>query len=342
MYESLLQALGTVVDTPGSVTRGLGSGVVRGLRGLLGDEEQSQLAARDFGRAFAGIGDPSQRVYGSEWTGDPWSGMAVDMVADPLNVLGGVGLLKGAKAAKLAKANNKAAMATLEGTGYFDRAIPAELRGIAENAPPGYAKAMEGAARMSTRSQMLKKPFAEAVKDAKTMSRDDFVFGPAKTANPPKPLYGSGVADELDNLGGEMPEDMAAAWNTIASRYPRTTRSMMVQATPEGALAGYMVPINSGKRHGTSMIGIRPDEATPETFLHEILHVAQNKLGIIPPEPSAEFIHKFLEPSAWRRSIEASRAGSLYDYGNALQRVPRQSPLLAALLAGNAARTQRY
>lgn len=100
MWDGLLQALGaagTVLDTPGSIARGLLSGQA--------------------GRAFGGILDPSQRVYSEEWTGDPWSGMAVDMATDPLNLLGGVGLLKTARAAKFAKANNarKAASAAKSG-----------------------------------------------------------------------------------------------------------------------------------------------------------------------------------------------------------------------------------
>lgn len=89
MLDTLLnavQALGNVVDTPGSVVRGLLSG--------------------NPSRALSGILDPSQRVYGSEITGDPYSGFAVDMALDPLNLVGGLGLLKTAKAAKLAKANN--------------------------------------------------------------------------------------------------------------------------------------------------------------------------------------------------------------------------------------------
>lgn len=92
----LLQALGfagDVLDTPGSVARGLLTGNV--------------------GRAFGGILDPSQRVYGSEVTGDPYSGFAFDVATDPLNLIGGLGLLKTARAAKAAKASNAAREAIL-------------------------------------------------------------------------------------------------------------------------------------------------------------------------------------------------------------------------------------
>lgn len=89
-----LNAVGTVVDTPASVFRGLLSGQP--------------------GRALGGVLDPSQRVHGEEITGDPYTGFALDLAADPLNLLGGLGLFKTAKAAKAAKASNRARQALLD------------------------------------------------------------------------------------------------------------------------------------------------------------------------------------------------------------------------------------
>lgn len=81
--DAILQALGaagTVLDTPGSVARGALSG--------------------QFGRALGGIFDPSQRVYGEEWTGNPWTGAIVDMALDPTAIAGGVAAGLGGKAVK--------------------------------------------------------------------------------------------------------------------------------------------------------------------------------------------------------------------------------------------------
>lgn len=100
MDNGLLQALGAVgdvLDTPASILRGLVSGQP--------------------GRALGGIMDPSQRVHGSEWTGDPLTGMAVDIGLDPLNLIGGLGLLKGLKAARAAKASNATREALLASGG---------------------------------------------------------------------------------------------------------------------------------------------------------------------------------------------------------------------------------
>lgn len=92
----LLSTAGTVLDTPSSVVRG--------------------LLAGDPGRAFGGVFDPERRVSGAELLGnDPnaslFSGqglanMGTEMALDPLNALGGLGLLKTLRSAKAIKANN--------------------------------------------------------------------------------------------------------------------------------------------------------------------------------------------------------------------------------------------
>lgn len=146
---SAVQALGNVVDTPGSVARGLVSG--------------------NPSRALAGILDPSQRVYGSEITGDPYSGFAVDLALDPLNLLGGIGLLKGTRAAKLAKATN------------------------ARNA------AMRAAGGMPEEIARLTKIVDEAGNPLRTYHGTPEAFGSYDLARAdPKALYGKGIYTTAD------------------------------------------------------------------------------------------------------------------------------------------------
>ena len=77
----MLSAAGTVLDTPGSVMRG--------------------LCAGEPGRAFGGILDPSQRVSGTEMIGleqgslgNEALGFGASILTDPLTWAGGLGLLK--------------------------------------------------------------------------------------------------------------------------------------------------------------------------------------------------------------------------------------------------------
>lgn len=319
-----LHTLGNIVDTPGSVARGLLAAPFTG----------------QWNRPFTGILDPTQRVYGQEWTGNPWTGMAADIATDPLNILGGIGLLRAARGAHAASQANALAMNALEGTGYFTKQIPTEFSNIAKIAAstdPDYLRAMETGANLPTRNPMLKLPLEEAVAKAKSMPRDDFVFGPAKTATPPMPNY-----------AGEMPEAVANAWSTIASRYPRTAeRTYLYQLQDLDPLTAAITPNAYGnmylKKGGlANNIWIKPNDVTPETILHELLHSAQDKLGLIPFPEHTKYITQFLEPPAWRRSIEASRAGSLYDYANSLRDKPSLSPLLAALGGLNVSRTGAY
>lgn len=362
MLDALLnavQALGNVVDTPGSVARGLGSAGVRGVRSLLGDDEQGRLAIRDLGRAVLGILDPSQRIYGSEWTGDPITGMVADIATDPLNLVGGVGLLKTAgKINKTLDANDAARVALA--TAHRDaKAYPGMLKGYMS---PSYVAAAEAGAKLPTRHPMLKMPLSEAAKKAKAMSKDDFVFGPTKVAGdeiPQATYYRADMADDSFELNpttsdvtnyvpDEMPEKLQESWNVFASRYPRTAAKYgnIAEEIASKHQGGFVHPGHSllaaeGLPYlPQGMVTLKPNSG-PATIFHEMLHAGQHRLGKFKDFATRADEHMALEPSAWRRNIETDMAKALYKYGNAVQDVPSQSPLLAALAGLNIGRAGR-
>lgn len=396
MWDGLLQALGAignVVDTPGSVARGLGSAGVRGLRGLLGDEEQGQLSARDFGRAFAGIGDPSQRVYGSEWTGDPWSGMAVDMVADPLNLLGGAGLLKGAKAAKLAKANNakRASMLatggmpeeiakltkivdesgkplkTYHGTGeVFDKFDVEKLdpnalygKGIYKTADPEIASEYASARNKAMLNQEMLPEFNKRVdslvpqfkrqygswtaahpEDVAMLMKDSARRGDPSLAGYLKDF---GVESHFDDLMTKPKPNVRMGY--VDARNPLNIDDIKTDFDMHGALSqgdnlGYegnsLLPYDMGGG----------DDLLPSDYMRYLTDRGHNTQQVLRGAGYDSMMHTggAITGGKPHQVVIALDPSQVYSpwIAPASQRVPRQSPLLAALLAGNSARTQRY
>lgn len=127
----LLEALGVVgdvFDTPGSVARGLLSG--------------------NAGRAFGGILDPSQRVSGKEMLGQ-WglinpedeglggeiAGIGASLATDPLMLLSGLGLLKGAKYLRGGRAGLGAEAAAGQAAGQVAEEVSPLLRAMGTEAP---------------------------------------------------------------------------------------------------------------------------------------------------------------------------------------------------------------
>jgi len=143
----ILQGVGDVVDTPGSVVRG--------------------LIAGDPGRAFGGILDPSQRVSGREMlgleegVGNEILGIGASLATDPLMLLSGLGglkLLRGGRAVAEAAPAVRAAeeapalLRTLQAAPEVKAAVeaPALVKAIEapELAPTFYSRLEQAAAKM--------------------------------------------------------------------------------------------------------------------------------------------------------------------------------------------------
>jgi hypothetical protein len=238
---------------------------------------------------------------------------------------------------------NDEAMRVLTASFDLEQKSPSFLKGTQ---PKSYVAAAEAGANLPKKHPMLKMPLSKAAAKAKTMSKEDFVFGPAKVAGEDIPVatfYKEGVVSEI-------PEKMQNAWNTIASRYPKTAArysNLIEELVHNGSFVSPGNEALSGLPHLTQGAVALSKNAGPTTLLHELVHAAQSKLGIMQklakdPDTTRAVSDMALEPTAWRRSIESEMAKALYKYGNAVQDVPSQSPLVAALLGHNAGRSGAY
>lgn len=88
----MVQTVGTVLDAPRRAAWQM-------FPWMLGNSDVNPIEAAL---------DPSKAVSGEDVTGDPYTGTALEMLGDPLNILGGIGLVKKLGKASKAKAFNKA------------------------------------------------------------------------------------------------------------------------------------------------------------------------------------------------------------------------------------------
>lgn len=193
----LLSGLGTVLDTPGSVARGLLSG--------------------EPGRAFGGVFDPEQRVSGREMLGfgenDPESwelgdvaGFGAELVTDPLNLLPGYYGVK--NAGKIAGAVGDAGK-FMKGSGNVLAGVLADEAGTDAISPLGMSMLIDA---MRKKSGGSGKMFDQAIKDyaletpdAQVMARmaEEGIADPSQyfsIGSQTKPLV-SGVPSVPEGLG---------------------------------------------------------------------------------------------------------------------------------------------
>lgn len=352
----LLDALttaGNVLDTPGSVARG--------------------LLAGNPGAALGGIFDPSQRVYGRDLLegygllgenmpgfdlGDV-AGFGAEVATDPLNLLGG-GLL----ARALGKTG--AARKVLQKTGYFREPAapprgPAGWGAVDTVGDDPYTMARAAAAALPPHNPNLRLPLAEAGRQAARQGREAFVYGPARGEPTPFQYYAwtPGQEELLARLPhDQIPDQVRRAWEVMSSRNPRaSTLAPRLVENPNfattGARANFAREMGSGMRPemadalpaellGQPAIGVPVGggQLSPGSLFHETLHAAQNRLGLMNQaryQPAGNYgvrgaMESALEPTAWRRSMDEEQGLALYDYLLARR---AQSPLLAALAGQN-------
>jgi hypothetical protein len=113
----LLQGVGTVLDTPRRMAWAV--------PGWLGGGTDPITAALN----------PSEAVSGEDVTGDPYTGTALELLGDPLNLLGGFGLIKKLGKARKAKAFNKTAARLLE-TGGMPEDVARLTKAVDETGEP--------------------------------------------------------------------------------------------------------------------------------------------------------------------------------------------------------------
>jgi len=317
MLADILGGVGNVLDTPGSMLRDA----------LVARNPFDQLTA-PWSADNRTTGRDVLRRYGLIGQDDNWGnfagGLAAELALDPINIIGGIGMLR--TAAKLSKPLN-----VLRKSGYFTPDASLAHAVVRPYMTKEAKEFVEQIPMLPRKHKMLKASVKDASKAARQVTRNEFRFG--------RPNY---TPLEVPPGPKSVQDALTPAWDEMSARYPQTASSITgVGELPTEMVAG---PLRSGAGYNMThktMLGPPNDSISVPDMLHEFVHAAQSDLGTRYPkladklgvafDPNSASLADILrlEAPAYRRETEAILAGQLYDMLGYARRGKKQASTLA-------------